>query len=189
MSENGHHTRMIKAPGRRNSGAFVMPAPAVRAAQVGAHFRGVGEHPQPYGGRTHNPQEAAMPDTTPELAWTAEQLTAAQQAAVRWAATAEQTALEAASNDDYADDRASKPFMIDAVADARRKAQTYRSRSAEASRMAEMWSRVATALALSTSGQPAAYDLTVQLDPKHAGEELARHVHDVQRTTRSLGTR
>ncbi|MEU1478901.1 hypothetical protein [Streptomyces sp. NPDC005760] len=130
-----------------------------------------------------------MPDTTPDPVWTAEQLTAAQQAAVRWASKAEQTALDADSNDDYADERAAKPFLLDAVADARRKAQALRARSAEASRLAEMWSRVATALAARPDSQPAAYDLTVQLDPKHVGEELARHVQDLERTARSPGIR
>lgn len=130
-----------------------------------------------------------MPDTTPDPVWAAEQLAAAQQAAVRWASKAEETALDADSNDDYADERAAKPFLLDAVADARRKAQALRARSAEASRLAEMWSRVAAALAARPDGQPAAYDLTVQLDPKHVGEELARHVRDLERTTRSPGIR
>src|SRR5437868_12723696 len=65
MSENGHHIRTTKAPDSARSGAFVVPAPAVRAAQVGAHFRGVGEHPQLYGGRTPRHQEPLMTDARP----------------------------------------------------------------------------------------------------------------------------
>ncbi|MFC8361122.1 hypothetical protein ACFUIY_14765 [Streptomyces griseorubiginosus] len=122
-----------------------------------------------------------MTDTRHDTAWLTEQLAAAQQAAVRWAATAEQTALDADSNEDYADERAAKPFLLDAVADARRKAQAYRGRSAEASRMAEMWARVATALTARPDSQPAAYDLTVQLDPQQAGQDIERHIRDLRR--------
>lgn len=53
---------------------------------------------------------------------------------------------------------------------------------AERSRaMAETWASVATALAGRPDGQPAAYDLTVQLDPRGIGEELVRQMRVARR--------
>ncbi|MET7475080.1 hypothetical protein ABZT17_12065 [Streptomyces sp. NPDC005648] len=116
-----------------------------------------------------------MPDTTPDPAWATEQLVAAQEGAVRWADEAEQTALAAAGKEDYATSHASTTYLREAVADARQEAQALRGRSAEASRLAEMWARVAHALQPSQApgnGEPVLYDLNVALAPQSAAEAL-----------------
>lgn len=128
-----------------------------------------------------------MPDTPYDTAWLTEHHQYAQQAAVRWANEAETTATTATDREDWAKDSADSSYLHDAVTDARQEATTLRSRSAEASRLAEMWARVATVLAPGTSGQPAAYDLTVQVDAKAIARELA-HAQDARRTTPSPKT-
>jgi hypothetical protein len=59
---------------------------------------------------------------------------------------------------------------------------------AERSRaMADTWATAARALAVGPGDRPTAYDLTVQVDPKDFGQELARHVRDLSATRGSDG--
>ena len=52
---------------------------------------------------------------------------------------------------------------------------------AERSRaMADTWATAARALAVAPGSQPAAYDLTVQLDPKDIGQDIVRQLRDLR---------
>ncbi|MFF5001721.1 hypothetical protein ACFY3G_02740 [Streptomyces phaeochromogenes] len=90
-----------------------------------------------------------MPDTEQtHTAWLTEQHQHAQASAVAWAQRAEAAEKETADKDAWARDRASSDYL-------------------RAVRLAEVWARVATALAPPqppANGQPATYDLHVALD-------------------------
>lgn len=109
----------------------------------------------------------------------------AQECALEQAHIAQEQHDQALAETEYADDRADSNYMRTAVAEARQRAQRHTARSSEAGRLAEMWSRVSTALAVSPDSGPATYDLTVQLDPKDVGKELARHVQTLHRPDRA----
>lgn len=104
-----------------------------------------------------------MPDTeqTP-----LDQLTtrhqAAQTAAFEWAQTAETQQQSAEERADYARTKGESPYLRSPVTEARQDATYHSGRSADASRLAQMWAHVALALAplhAPANGQPATYDI------------------------------
>jgi len=125
-----------------------------------------------------------MPDpSAADGDWLTEQHHLAQQAAVRWAATADAAATDAARRDAYANDRADSSYLRAAVADARSEAQALRATSAEASRLAEMWARVATALQPAQApgnGQPVTYDINVAMDPQTAADAVGHQLRQMK---------
>ncbi|MEW2567652.1 hypothetical protein [Streptomyces sp. NPDC047070] len=88
----------------------------------------------------------------------------AQTAAFEWAQRAETEQQNAQERTDYARAKGDSPYLREPVAAARRDATYYSARSADASRLAEMWAHVALALAplpAPANGQPATYDIQV----------------------------
>lgn len=122
-----------------------------------------------------------MPDTPRTTFDRIAALRLAQEHALEQAHTAQEQHDQALTETAYADDRAGSDYMRTAVAEARQRAQLHSARSSEAGRLAEMWSRVSAALAVDPDSGPAMYDLIVQLDPKHVGEQLARRVETLRR--------
>ncbi|MEU9661909.1 hypothetical protein [Streptomyces chartreusis] len=125
-----------------------------------------------------------MPDTPSTTFDRLAALRLAQERALEQAHIAQEQHDHALAQTAYADGHAGSDYLRTAVAEARQRAQLHSAHSSEAGRLAEMWARVSTALAVSPDSGPATYDLTVQLDPKDVGKELARHVQ----TLRSPGT-
>lgn len=121
--------------------------------------------------------------TTPPTFDRATALTTAQQLAYEHAQAAQKHHTQALEETAYADERRGNDYQRAAVTEALQRAQGHASRTADSARLADMWARVAQALAHGTDSRPAAYDLHVQLDPKDVGEELARQL----RTARFLG--
>lgn len=126
-----------------------------------------------------------MPDTPRTTFDRIAALRLAQECALEQANVAQEQHDQALAETEYADGQAGSDYMRTAVAEARQRAQRHSARSSEAGRLAEMWSRVSAALAASPDSGPAAYDLTVQLDPKDVSKELARHVQTLHRPDRA----
>lgn len=183
MSENGHHRRTTKAPEQAYSGAFVVPAPAAQQPLKPTRVDGPGTRRQPCGGRPSRRQEHPMPDTTSAGFDRAAALTTAQHRAYEHAQAAQQHHAQALEETAYAYDRDGSDYMRADVAAARQRAQGHASRTADSVRLADMWARVARALAATADGRVAAYDLNVQLDPQSIGDEIQRQL----RTARGHG--
>ncbi|MFE1925813.1 hypothetical protein ACFW91_24980 [Streptomyces asoensis] len=117
-----------------------------------------------------------MPDTPPTSFDRTAALRIAQQLAFENAHSAQEHHDQAAERTRYANDRAGKDFMRQAVTEARQSAQLHRDRATEHAHLADTWAHVTTALATVTDGQPAAYELSIQLDPKDVGAQLLRQI-------------
>jgi hypothetical protein len=128
-----------------------------------------------------------MPTTPPTDFDRAAALEAAQQQAYENAQAAQKHHAQAAEQTQYADARAGSDYLRQAVAEARQEAQRHSVCTTEAARLADMWARVAVALAAGTDTRTATYDLNVQLDPKSDGEELVRLLRESQSRQGGLG--
>lgn len=115
-----------------------------------------------------------MPDAEQtHTAWLTEQHQHAQVSAVAWAQRAEAAEKETAGTDAWARDRASSDYL-------------------RAVRLAEVWARVAAALAPPqppANGQPATYDLHVTADPTAIQQALSEATAAADRTRRPGSTR
>jgi len=184
MSKNGHPERTTKAPDTARSGAFVVPGARRTGRSHGAHFRGVGSAGSSATGAHPRHQKRPIPDpSATDGDWLTEQHHLAQQAAVRWAAAADTAATDAARRETYANDRADSSYLRAAVADARNEAQALRATSVEASRLAEMWARVATALQPAQApgnGQPVTYDINVAMDPQTTADTIGHQLRQMK---------
>ncbi|MGW6210950.1 hypothetical protein [Streptomyces sp. NPDC055109] len=125
-----------------------------------------------------------MPDSQQTHAeWQAKERRNAQEAALTWAAEASR--IPALRSQVYADEQKGRDagYLRDVIADERLTVQAQDARSDQARRLAEMWARVAIALApgqAPADGQPATYDVHLDLDPTTAGEEIQRQLKRMQ---------
>ena len=125
-----------------------------------------------------------MPDSQqPHAEWQAEQHRAAQKAAVEWAAMAEDAHHDALQSEAFVKERQGDDYMRQAVAGHRTTAQEKNARSASARQLAEMWARVASALRpeqAPANGEPATYDIHLDLDPTTASEEIQQQLRKLR---------
>ncbi|MGW3410260.1 hypothetical protein [Streptomyces sp. NPDC000888] len=114
-----------------------------------------------------------MSDIQTHAEWQAEQHRIAQEAAVEWAVNAEAALQAALQSETYVKEHQDSQYLRTPVAEQRVNAQEHHARSTAARQLAEMWARVATALAPSHD----AYDVHVGLDPAAARQALDAAAH------------
>ncbi|UAX56797.1 hypothetical protein K5X85_29150 [Streptomyces sp. A144] len=120
----------------------------------------------------------ALPDEAHRHAqWTVEQHRRAQRLALGWAERAEIEHDQADEAEDTAQRWAGNPHLSAQRAREQADAQRRRARSAEATRLAEMWARVAQALA--GQQQPSAVVVTDSTLSTEDAERLKRRAADV----------
>ncbi|WP_406365273.1 hypothetical protein [Streptomyces sp. NBC_00645] len=124
-----------------------------------------------------------MPDPHTHAEWQAEQHRTAQEATVEWAVKAEAAANAALQSEAYVKEKQDSQYLRQAVAEERVAAQEHSARSTSARQLAEMWARVATALRpdqAPANGEPATYDIHLDLDPTTASEEIQQQLRKLR---------
>ncbi|WP_392967200.1 hypothetical protein [Streptomyces sp. LN245] len=123
------------------------------------------------------------PQQQPHAEWQAEQHRAAQAATVQWATEAEAAHTDALKSEAYAKEQQGSDYPRQADTDEPAIAQEHHARSAGARQLAEMWARVATALRpdqAPANGQPATYDIHLDLDPTTASQEIQQQLRKLR---------